>query len=401
MKKPFTNIFLILIDEVLKEDYNNPVPRKDYLTFFLMFERRLSMNLFEGFESVEINNHAQRTSWGQIRRGKSLRWKFDIIIQTLLDRNILTQTGYINNKHSRRYSYSQSLLNAIDYSNFEIVYEEVNEKIYSLFKKLKTYDKNDPQYQLLKSDRFSINVDLCNDWLIENYKSDKISKDKCLLNIRRVSDINSKDIYSVKISNGRVYNSFSSLKKELRQFCFIDNQPLTSVDLKSSQPYLFSSYLLSKYPKSIGVKKFYNIVTEDDIYTWIMLKYNEIYPNKLLSREETKPEFYRYLFKRTNKGTNPVQEIIETNFPDLYEIVKQERNLLIKEDNTIPNQLQTIEAEIFVKTCEEFALKGCLSVHDSLCFKEELRGEIETSLKGKFQERNLKKYTLKEEKIIK
>lgn len=399
MKSPFPDIFVQLVDKVLVDVYGEPIQRKDYFTFFEMFERNLSRDIDESFSSVTINNHNERKKWGRIKYNGKTKWKLDLILRALISKRILDRTGYLaalpnQRGHSRRYYYTQALLNELNYSSFKIDYEEINEKVYSKLQSQSNYDITNPQYELLKSDRFSINVQHCNEWLIDAYKAGQISKVSCLINIRRVNDIYNKDIYVVKIQNGRIYSSFNSLKRELRQFCTIDGESLVYCDLKSSQPYFLASYLRTKHTSNPDVHKFYELVTNEDIYLWLMEKERELFDGQISSREECKPEFYQYLFKKSNKGTNTVQKIIATELPGLYEIIKIEKNEFAFREENIANFLQAKEAEIFIPICENYTLQGCLSVHDSLYFKQGLVDIINEDLQSKFNDQNLCNYRI-------
>jgi hypothetical protein len=398
MKSPFPNIFTQLVDKVLREEYNKPIPRKDYLTFFEMFDRNLSRNINESFSSVEIYNNYERKPWGRIKYEGRMQWKLDLILKTLLSKRIIDRTGYLalknKNGHARRYYYTQALLKELDYSSFRLLHEEINEKVFFKLKKQRKYDITNPQYELLKSDRFSINVQRCNEWLIDAYKADLISKVSCLINIRRVNDIHNKDIYVVKIQNGRIYSSFNSLKRELRQFCTIDGESLVNCDLKSSQPYFLASYLKTKYTSNQDVYRFYELVTTEDIYQWLMERDRELLDGQISSREECKPEFYQYLFKKSNKGTNKIQKIIAAELPELYEIIKIEKGEFKFREEKIANFLQAKEAAIFIPICERYTAQGCLSVHDSLYFKQGLLDTINEELQTMFHNQNLNDYRI-------
>lgn len=393
MKSPFINTFITLIDSLLMDQYDKPISRKDYLSFFESFEKRMSRNENEIFHSVEINDHTERLKWGRINYNEKRFWKLSQILSTLKEKNIIECTGYLPNTHSRRYSYTTAFYNAIDLSSFDILYEDINEKIYNVLKNLNTYDETNPQYILLKSNRFYIDVNKCIEWLMDSYKDNQISKDNCLLNVRRVNDINNKDIYVVRGDNGRVYTSFTSLKRELKKYCYIDGKPLLSIDLKSAQPYLLASYLYKKYPNESDVITFYNLVTEGDIYNWTMDKINCTEAVKINNRDECKVEFYRFIFKKTNKGPVPVQKLIKDSLPSLYNIIKSERNELNRNNSTIANYLQSEEAQLFIPVCESFPLE-CLSVHDSLYFTGDIECNVREKLEFSFSSRSLTKYKL-------
>lgn len=395
MNQTFVDITIFILDTLLKVEYDNPISRKDYLTFIEYFEKRLSVNINETFESVELNANYERKKWGRIKYVNKTVWKFTHIIHTLEKYNIITSTGYLVNEHSKRYSYTEAFLNAITYTNIQFIKEEINDKLYENLKSTKYYDETNPQYQLIKSDRFALDTNKCIEFIIKSYDTEFKSKNSVLTNLKRILDINNKEIFTVRINNGRVYTSFSSLKRELRKYCTIDGVALESLDLKSAQPYLLIHYLKNKYPDSIGIKRLYDIVVNDDIYDWIIKKCDEELSYHIKSRDDCKVIVFSYIFKKTNKGNDKVQKLFKKIFPDVYEIISKERKIFMKQNTTLADYLQSLEAEIFIPVCEKYVSRGCLSVHDSLYFVPGLRGEIEEDLKKSFLEKGYKEFKLR------
>lgn len=381
----FLNTFILLIDTVLEDVYDNPISREDYLTFLDWFERRLSIYRNE-FNNVPINNNKERTNWGRVKIDGKYEWRLQIILNTLLDKNILQSTGYDVKKHPRRYSYTLSFLNGLKITKESLVIDQpINDKLYQSFQShTKKYDKDNSQYQLLISDRFSIDTDKCVSYLLNSFLNKEITKTEFLVNIKRLFDIDKKNIFLVQIENGRVYTSFNNLKKELRQFCYIDNEPLFSLDLKSSQPLIFISYLKEKYPDVSDINKFYDIVTQEDVYDWFGFE----------TRDKAKLEMFRYLFKKSNKGNVDLDSLMSEKFPGLHQLVKQERNLFSEMNTTLADHLQSIEADIFIPVQNEFCSEGCLSVHDSLYFKKELHSGIKKELEDRLKSKHIFKYNL-------
>lgn len=395
MTNTFIDITIFVIDSILKDEYDNPISRKDYLTFIEYFEKRLSRNMDDNFESVELNASYERNRWGRLRyNGKTIR-KFTHIIDTLCNKNILTHTGYLVNEHSRRYSYTAAFTNAITYTNIKFIQEDINDKIYDNIKNSKYYDEHNLQYQLLKSSRFSLNTNKCIEFITKTFDTEFKSKHSVLTNLKRIVDINNKEIFTVRISNGRVYTSFSSLKRELRDYCTIDGVYLESLDLKSSQPYFLLHYLKSKYSDSIGVKRLYDIVINGDIYDWFIQQAKDLNICNIKSRDDCKTLVFSYIFKKTNRGNDPIQRIISEIFPDVYEIIAGERRIFKSQNTTIANYLQSLEAEIFIPVCDKYVSRGCLSVHDSLYFVPVVRENIEKDLKSTFLAKGYNHFTLR------
>lgn len=394
MKLPFTDIFILVIDTAISDVYDKPISRKDYLTFFDMFERHLTRRVDENFDSVEMNATVERQKWGRLMSDKKQIWKFTEIIKTLESKHIIKATGYVVKAHSKRYSYTEAFLNCLHFTTVNFIEEEINDKIYNTLKNSKSYDTSNPQYQLLKSDRFTIDTDRCLE-LITNTDNALFSKQQIITNLKRIVDINHKDIFTVKIDNGRVYTTFSTLKREFRSFCKIDNKYLVSLDLKSSQPYFLFSYLKDKYPHSIGVKKLYDIITQEDIYNYLITINNQLFDKPIKTREDCKTLVFTYIFKRSNKGNDIIQRIIKDKFPDVYDIINKERIDFVKRGSTLANYLQSLEASIFIPVCEKFANEGCLSVHDSLYFVPEIRVRVESELSSMFKLNQYKDFVLR------
>lgn len=53
--------------------------------------------------------------------------------------------------------------------------------------------------------------------------------------------------YNVSKENHRLSSTFTSIPKELRKFLLINGKPLEMIDIKSSQPYILSSIIKTKY----------------------------------------------------------------------------------------------------------------------------------------------------------
>ena len=70
---------------------------------------------------------------------------------------------------------------------------------------------------------------------------------------------NNDNWYRVSKENHRLNSILTSMPKELRRFILVNNKPLEMIDIKSSQPYILSSILKSRFFKED--KKGYNLFT--------------------------------------------------------------------------------------------------------------------------------------------
>ncbi|MCF8378449.1 MAG: hypothetical protein K9H49_02660 [Bacteroidales bacterium] len=92
-----------------------------------------------------------------------------------------------------------------------------------------------------------------------------------------------------------------------------------------------------------------------------------------------KIEFMRFPFKGAGGGSM-LQNIISKELPELYNIIKAE-----KKRTNLSVMLQRIESSIFIPVQHKFVNEGCLSVHESLYFRDDLAVRVQNELKEQFQ----------------
>jgi hypothetical protein len=396
----FTQEYLKVIDDLLSSCYNKVTTREHYLLFLERLEYKMAYCCDN--EIPYINNNVERIKYGLTSLNKKRVWRMDILIKNLIKKDILVATTYQKEKGlCRKYFYSPYFSYLLSEHEHTIVNEEIPEELY--IKIVANYIPPTepyliPQYELLKSDRFRIDSVKAIEWI----QNQDLTFDRKRIYLRYVLDINDKRIIATKGEHSnRLFTNFNLMKREFREFCTIDNKPLLSIDLKSSQPFLFASYMLDKYP-SYEAKRFFDLVTNDDIYLWFLNKWNErdsnyymIYDKaeakkikkEIKNREDAKPEFLKLLFKIGGVDP-PFTLLFKREFPSLY-------NSLLLEKATLCKSLQQKESYLFVPLCNQFAQRGALSVHDSLYFVKDIQDELLNELKKRFKQLNLNNYTLK------
>jgi len=372
MNKPFLLNYLIEVDDRLKNEYDNPISRIDYITFLDWFDSMLSFK-----KSYEFSFHMsdERIKWGRIKTEDGINWKLKIILDTLALYGIIYRSNYRFGEisYSRSYQYTQDFLDSI---KFELAHinEEVNIKIFNTISIENRSDTENSQYKLLMSSRFNIDCDKATKWVFNQYEDQIIDKDKANRYFKMIYSMFYKNIFVIKGElNNRIYSSFNTIKKELRQFCTIDGIYLHSLDLKSSQAYFLAHYLRKKYPDDTNVKTFFDLIVNEDLYLYLKDKLN------YSTRDEAKEEFFHFLYKG-NMGYVPVQRIIMNEFPSVYNHIMSLNRECKNNKTSLSVLLQKIESSIFIPICERFIDKGCLSVHDSLYFKQEIEGDLRASV---------------------
>lgn len=368
----------IELNKRLSKYFNKPIQKEDFYSFIYWFERLMSLN--ETRYECQFENHKERGSWGRKLYENQMRWKLDRIIDILEECGIIFCSSYRfgeTDPHTRTYQFTVDFTNSIKSS--ELITEKVNETILSKIDDIKVEYSN-PQYKLLMSDKFTIDIDTSIGCI------EKLDAYNEAIYKRTVLDLYNKNIYlSTGEKSGRITSSFTNVKREVRQFCKIDGVNLESLDLQASQAYLLLNKIMDGNKET---KKLYDLVLSGGLYNYLddQLK---------IGIPDTKKEFYHYLYKGNMGKHVPVQDIIIRDFPHVNKLVMELNRNLLKENKKLVNVLQREESSIFVPVATKYALKGCLSVHDSLYFKPELRERIEKDLKQQFEIRNYKNYTLR------
>lgn len=403
MEVSFTKQYLNALDSFLNTEYNLVTRREDFLALLARIELFMSNN--ENEDKAWFEKHKYREYFGKTGPRGYQEYKLDIMLKTLERKNILVITPYDKSRGKTR-SYFYQLLFHMEYkeSENEIIKVKIPEKYRRLFiKETKIPEKVELklQYDLLMSQRFKVDTNLALKWINDQYNRHEIISNQKRNYVRMILSIDDKLIYTIEgDKGGRVYTNFTNLKKELRQFCLIDEQKLMSIDLKSSQPYLMAQFMMKNWP--VESASFYEIVTKEDIYLFFLNRWLEANPEGfykrynvdnrrvekvyLRTRDDIKPEYLKMLFK-INGRKPELDKIFKKEFPFVYHKV-QDLKL------GLASALQREESSIFIPVCTEFAERGCLSVHDSLYFKQELYQPILESLRSKFNEKGYKDFKL-------
>jgi len=392
----FTQAFLNVIYDLLSDVYSI----EDYLNFFYFFDHYMA---YSEDDWVQFDMHTVRGIFGRYQQN----WKLPMLIKILTDRKILESKPYYFNlkdkskSTTRRYRYTEGFLKKIITEDINFSTGNITFKAYENLAK-----ENVPlephllaQYKILKSERFQIDVENAALWLVESLKNRTISKNSFQVNMRVVLSLDNKDGIYVKQDDktGRVFTNFTCMKKELRQFCTIDNSPLQSLDLKSAQPTFLAHHLLELYPLNNDVKRFFEVITQSDIYNHLdkymfhKETYVEFMPDEL--RDNSKIEFMRWLFSDT-RGMTEYDKAIQKEFPDVWKFVQEKKKIYKKQGSNYAVELQKIEAKVFIEGTSESISEGILTVHDSVYFKQGLEGRVEGLLSNALKKNKINFYKL-------
>jgi len=406
----FSLAFTTKVDEILKNIYSKRVSRERVFTFLEIVETQ-SYNHPEKqfrYERARLNTDYLRKLLGR---------NATEIIYTLLNNNIIsTNNHFIVGEKSKDYWISDSFMDIINNVELDIqtdIYidnEFLNNNISTIY---------NPKFNnILKTlNKLTFDYHGAMNWLLSLDKNVHFTKIDGTLNInkfncyyRMIQNVNDKKWIVVEDEKtGRIFTTFNLIKRELREFCYLEGEKLVSSDLKSSQPYFLASYLLNKYNDNKNVQLFFNTITTSDIYTYFLDRYVELNGSNsyedynttkfinetkyITCRNDVKPQFCKVLFKN-NKGPAALLNVFKTDFNDVYNYIKELKNV---KSNELALTLQSNESEIFIGTSNKLFNNDILNLtaHDSIYVKKSDKNIMLEFLNSEFVCNGYQKYELK------
>ena len=386
--------------------YTKTLGKEDYLKLITRISKFMINSEFKD-GSFYIAIHNIRQEFGRTLIDGKQTWKLSLLLTECIKCNVLERSNYSfgnEDAHSRIYRFTDTFINEYDKEQVALSIEEISSKTYKIISSsvVKPFGNLAVHYDLLQSDRFNIDVEAALEW-IEKNSSGQLK----ILRIASLIQLFEKRIFvkEDKIT-GRIFTNFTSLKRELRSYCTIDNEPLHSIDLKSSQPLLFLNFLISMGIDNKELEDYKNIIVNEDVYLYFLKefirmngsnKYSEydvetktFVEKEIVTRQDAKVEFFRFLYKTSNTGVPcPFQKVFMELFPILYYEISK-----IRKTTNIAVMLQKIEASIFIPVVHKYVKQGCLSLHDGIYFKKELQDDIVKDLVNSFEKNKIVGYKL-------
>jgi len=253
--------------------------------------------------------------------------------------------------------------------------------LFNFYKEIETKMDNDKQKVLLK-----------------NY----IGRNLCI-----IDDICNNDMFFGRSkSNYRYYSSLTSLNRIIRPFILINNNPLISIDIKSSQPYILASILdssfyninkvnnINKIRKGIGgiilfprflkgkergIEKYRSISFDKDFYSIVLRKEFGREPTKI-ERETLKQKTMQFLFYNNSKARekNELNYLVK-QYPAINSIITSFLNIIGERDFSF--LLQRSESLLVIDIIskefnEKFPKEPLFTLHDCIITTEQHKLEL-------------------------
>jgi len=215
--------------------------------------------------------------------------------------------------------------------------------------------------------------------------NDLIEDSKYFSNLLSVDNISLNNIYFNFDDFGRFHTNYTILKKEIRNsYLTINNEILTEIDIKNSQPLFFAALLKEELTIiNKDTQKYFDLVKAG-------LLYDDIVENSdVETRNDAKELIYKVLFGR-NRETKKENKIFKKLYPSIYEYILEFKDL---RDNykELSHELQKMESQfIYNKVIKEiydtYPNIVLFTIHDSIMFPMSYKEKIETIFNKHFQD---------------
>jgi hypothetical protein len=245
--------------------------------------------------------------------------------------------------------------------------------------------------------------------VLSNLNSDNettILKNYIGRNLNIIDDINNGNLYyNRSYSNNRFNSSITSLNKTTRPFVLVNNKPLISIDIKSSQPYILASTLDCNFysnkgqynyysigpvggsilfprflkGKEKGIEQYRNISFEDDFYS-IVLRNELGREPTTIERNRLKHKTMQFLFYNNPKAKEKTElSYLVNQFPQINDFICSCLDMI--GEKRFAYLLQRAESFLVLDTvCVEFQSKiksaPFFTIHDAVLTTEEHYEEL-------------------------
>lgn len=315
---------------------------------------------------------------------------YNYYIQYLCDNGFMSLiSDYYAGKKTKTYKLdSNYLYDVIRWKNFDnfLLKKSKNRYETSITEMSKSLIHPDVRQRLVDS-LTKIQIDYIGsiDYLDNLKKSNLIDDSKYQKNIISVENINMKNIYFNFDDYGRFHTNFTILKKEIRnKYLTINNEILTEVDIKNSQPLFFAVLLKDELSKiNVDTQNYFDLVKNG-------LLYDDIVQNSILStRDEAKELIYKVLFGNNVRSNRKENKIFKNLYPSVYEYILEFKDLQ-ENYKILSHELQRLESDfVFNKVIKEIYETYpdiiLFTVHDSIIFPISYKDKIETIYNKHFQ----------------
>jgi len=236
----------------------------------------------------KIFTHKKRTSYLNVLKDNN------IITVLKNNNNIESYSNFVGNIYSKSYKIVFNDASIEDLKEYISVNIKNDKKQLSKNFSRPTKANLRLHYEQLKSKTLELNAEKCLNWI--NSNKNILSNDQINCFVSQINNFTNKHIHISK--KYRMYSNITGIKKEFRSYITINGDSLVEIDLRTSQPYFLSYLMLMDDKNNIEYIKFHKIITNDDLYTYI-LEISGLNKYKY-TRDDIKLQIMRLLFSASN-----------------------------------------------------------------------------------------------------
>jgi len=315
---------------------------------------------------------------------------YNYYIEYLCENNFMSLVSkyYVGKKTNSYKIDTKYVYDVIRWKNFDnfLLKKSKNRYETSITEMNKSSIHPDIRLKLIQSlDKVKIDYIGSIDFINDLKNKDLIDEFKYQRNLISIDNINSKSIYFNFDDYGRFHTNFTILKKEIRnEFLTINNEILTEIDIKNSQPLFFAVILKKELVHINGdTKKYFDLVKSGLLYDDIICNSN------INSRKDAKEMIYKVLFGDNLKANKKVNSIFKKLYPSVYEYILEFKEHK-KNYKELSHELQKMESEfIFNNVVKEifdtYPDIILFTVHDSIIFPKSYQEKVEVIFNKHFQ----------------
>ena len=315
---------------------------------------------------------------------------YNYYLEYLCENNFMSLVSkyYVGKKTNSYKIDSKCVYDVIRWKNFDnfLLKKSKNRYETSITEMNKSSIHPDIRIKLIESlDKVRIDYNGSIDFINELKNKDLIDEFKYQRNLISIDNINSKSIYFNFDDYGRFHTNFTILKKEIRnEFLTINNEILTEIDIKNSQPLFFAVILKKELVHINGdTKKYFDLVKSGLLYDDIICNSN------INSRKDAKEMIYKVLFGDNLKANKKVNSVFKKLYPSVYEYILEFKEHK-KNYKELSHELQKMESEfIFNNVVKEifdtYPEIILFTVHDSIIFPKSYQEKVEVIFNKHFQ----------------
>ena len=179
--------------------------------------------------------------------------------------------------------------------------------------------------------------------------------------IRHLHMIDTQQHYCVSSSTGRIYHAVSNLQKDFRQFLRYDDQKLSNIDIRASQPSMLGRCMIDD---GVECDDYVDVCKNTRIYDYLSEKYNGTPADS-----SYKKQFLTFLYGdyRLIQNLN-IGDHIRQEWPEVYQYVYQHAKT--SSSGFLARKMQEIESSVVYNISK--MINTAITIHDSWLVPENM-----------------------------